>query len=208
MGHEINNSLAPIRSLASDLQRLLHTQTSERPDDLDDDLKRGLAVIDRRATGLERFMTSYARLAKLPPPHLGAVDVESWVRRVVELERRLPVQITCGPRLVIPGDADQLDQLLINLVRNGVDSAIATGGKVEVTWQRYGSRQVELTVLDEGQGVSDTDNLFVPFFTTKPEGSGIGLALSRQICQAHHGSLTLSSRSDGPGALARLRLPL
>ena len=153
-------------------------------------------------------MTSYARLAKLPPPRLAPVDVSAWMRRVVELERRLPVQLARGPSLTIQGDADQLDQLLINLVRNGVDAAVETGGGVEVSWQKRGSRQLEITIADEGPGVADTHNLFVPFFTTKPDGTGIGLVLSRQICEAHRGTLTLEPRTDRPGALARLRLPL
>lgn len=208
LGHELNNSLAPIRSIAAGLQDALRAPASERPADLEEDLARGLAVIDRRSAGLERFMTSYARLAKLPPPRLAPVDVSAWMRRVVELERRLPVQLARGPSLTIHGDADQLDQLLINLVRNGVDAAVETGGGVEVSWQTLGSRQLEITIADEGLGVADTHNLFVPFFTTKPEGTGIGLVLSRQICEAHRGTLTLESRTDRPGALARLRLPL
>jgi two-component system nitrogen regulation sensor histidine kinase NtrY len=208
IGHEINNSLAPIRSIAQNLQDTLRAPASERPADFEDDLARGLAVIDRRSAGLDRFMTSYARLAKLPPPRLAPVDVAAWVRRVVELERRLPVRLALGPQLTIQGDGDQLDQLLINLVRNGVDAAVETGGGVEVGWQKLGARQVEITIVDEGLGVADTHNLFVPFFTTKPDGTGIGLVLSRQICEAHRGTLTLESRTDRRGALARLLLPL
>jgi two-component system nitrogen regulation sensor histidine kinase NtrY len=208
IGHELNNSLAPIRSIAVDLQDTLRVPASERPADFEADLARGLAVIDRRSAGLDRFMTSYARLAKLPPPRLRPVDVGAWARRVVELERRLPVRLAWGPSLIIQGDGDQLDQLLINLVRNGVDSAVETGGGVEVSWQKHGARQVEITVADEGLGVADTHNLFVPFFSTKPDGSGIGLVLSRQICEAHRGTLTLESRTDRRGALARLLLPL
>lgn len=208
IGHEINNSLAPIRALASALQRALSVPTSERPNDLEDDLARGLAVIERRAVGLERFMTSYARLAKLPPPRFGSVEVGAWIRRVTDFETRLSIRLMAGPSLTIPGDGDQLDQLLINLVKNGVDAALETGGNVEVSWRRLGSHHVEVCVADEGLGVADTQNLFVPFFTTKPNGSGIGLVLSRQICEAHRGTLTLESREDRPGALARLRLPL
>jgi two-component system nitrogen regulation sensor histidine kinase NtrY len=207
MGHEINNSLAPIRSLAADLQDTLRKTKSERPADFEDDLARGLAVIDRRSVALDRFMTSYARLAKLPPPRIAPVDVTAWLRRVVELEQRLPVRLGDGPTLTLHGDGDQLDQLLINLVRNGVDAALETGGSVEVSWRKL-ARQVEIVVSDEGHGVSDTHNLFVPFFTTKPNGSGIGLVLSRQICEAHRGELTLESRPDRRGAVARLLLPL
>jgi len=152
-------------------------------------------------------MTSYARLAKLPPPRLAPVEVGGWLRRVVELEKRCPVVLREGPPLVVSGDGDQLDQMLINLVQNAVDASLETGGQVEVSWRRL-ARHVEIVIADEGPGVANTHNLFVPFFTTKPGGSGIGLVLSRQIAEAHRGTLTLQSRPDRPGAEARLRLPL
>jgi nitrogen fixation/metabolism regulation signal transduction histidine kinase len=207
LGHEINNSLAPIRSIAGQMQQTLQRPTADRPPDWQEDMTRGLAVIERRSESLGRFMTSYARLAKLPPPRLAPVDVGAWVRRVVELEKRLPVRLVPGPSLTIPGDGDQLDQLLINLVQNATDAALETKGGVEVTWRRL-DRHVELAISDEGPGVADTANLFVPFFTTKPSGSGIGLVLSRQIAEAHRGTLTLEGRTDRKGAVARLRLPL
>jgi len=207
LGHEINNSLAPIRSIAGNMQLTLQRPDGERPADWREDMARGLAVIERRSEALGRFMTSYARLAKLPPPRLGPVDVGVWVRRVVDLEKRRPVALQPGPSLTIPGDGDQLDQLLINLVQNAVDAALETGGQVQVTWRRL-ARQVEISVTDEGPGVADTKNLFVPFFTTKTDGSGIGLVLSRQIAESHRGTLTLESRKDRSGAVARLRLPL
>jgi signal transduction histidine kinase len=207
LGHEINNSLAPIRSIAGDLRQALSRPEAERPPDWHEDLARGLAVIERRSEALGRFMSAYARLARLPPPRLSPIEVASWIRRVVQLEKRLPVRVAAGPPLVIQGDGDQLDQLLINLVRNAVDAALETGGQVEIGCQRL-PRHVEITVRDEGPGVADTGNLFVPFFTTKPEGSGIGLVLSRQIAEAHRGTLTLESRADRRGAEARLRLPL
>ena len=129
------------------------------------------------------------------------------MRRVAALERRLPVAVEPGPEFQIQADGDQLDQLLINLVDNAVDAALETGGTVTVGWKK-GRRFVEVSVADEGPGLADTANLFVPFFTTKPEGSGIGLALSRQIAEAHGGTLTLGNRPDGKGAEARLRLPV
>jgi two-component system nitrogen regulation sensor histidine kinase NtrY len=207
LGHEINNSLAPIRSIAGDLQQTLERPDGARPSDWQDDVRRGLGVIERRSEALGRFMTSYARLAKLPPPRLRPLEIALWLRRVVELEKRLPVRLVPGPDLTIPGDGDQLDQLLINLVQNAVDAALETGGGVELTWRRL-PRDVEVLVSDGGPGLADTQNLFVPFFTTKPKGSGIGLVLSRQIAEAHRGSLTLEPRRDHPGATARLRLPL
>jgi two-component system nitrogen regulation sensor histidine kinase NtrY len=207
LGHEINNSLAPIRSIAGDLQQTLRVPRGARLSDWEEDVARSLAVIERRSEALGRFMSSYARLAKLPPPTLAPVEVGAWLRRVVELERRSRVRLSEGPAVTILGDGDQLDQLLINLVQNGVDAALERGGGVEVSWRKL-ARQVEIVVQDEGPGVADTNNLFVPFFTTKATGSGIGLALCRQIAEAHRGTLTLESRRDRTGAVARLRLPL
>lgn len=195
LGHEINNSLAPIQSIASSLARLLARPA--RPADFEQDLARGLLVIERRAESLGRFMTAYAQLARLPPPRLAVVAVPAWVQRVVELEKRLRVEILPGPEVAVRGDADQLDQLLINLVRNAVDAALETGGRVWVRWQVVALR-IEVAVTDEGPGLPETGNLFVPFFTTKPGGSGIGLVLSRQIAEAHDGALTLKDR--GPAA--------
>ena len=204
LGHEINNSLAPIKSVAESLQHLVVRQV---PADGAGDVARGLALIAGRAESLSRFMASYARLARLPPPRLQPLDVGSWVRRVAALERRLPVAIEPGPDLQLQADGDQLDQLLINLVDNAVDAALETGGTVTVGW-RAENRFAEVWVTDEGPGLADTGNLFVPFFTTKPEGSGIGLALSRQIAEAHGGTLSLRNRGEGEGAEARLRLPI
>ena len=204
LGHEINNSLAPIKSVAESLQQLV---AREAPSNGAGDVARGLSLIAGRAESLSRFMASYARLARLPPPRLAPLDVAGWVRRVAALERRLPVAVAPGPDLAIQADGDQLDQLLINLVDNAVDAALETGGAVTVGWQK-GRRFVEVWVTDEGPGLADTGNLFVPFFTTKPEGSGIGLALSRQIAEAHGGTLTLRNRGAGKGAEARLRLPV
>jgi two-component system, NtrC family, nitrogen regulation sensor histidine kinase NtrY len=207
LGHEINNSLAPIRSIAGDLQQTVALPPAERAADWQEDVTRGLAVIERRSESLGRFMNSYARLARLPPPSFAPVDVGTWLRRVVDLEKRLHVRLAIGPPLTVLGDSDQLEQLLINLVKNGVEAAQETGGGVEVSWRKL-ARQVEVVVADEGPGLPTTHNLFVPFFTTKPAGSGIGLVLSRQIAEAHRGTLLLEPRRDRTGAAARLRLPL
>jgi two-component system, NtrC family, nitrogen regulation sensor histidine kinase NtrY len=205
----MNNSLAPIKSIAGSLATIIDRQPP--PSDWREDVQRGLAVIGSRSESLSRFMNAYARLAKLPLPKLAPLDVGAFVDRVVTLEKAHHIRVAHGPRLTIQGDGDQLEQLLINLIRNAVDAARETGGGVTVGWQRLpGSLPptMELWVEDEGPGISNTGNLFVPFFTTKPGGSGIGLVLSRQIAEAHGGSLILENREDRQGCRASLRIPL
>lgn len=206
--HEINNSLAPIQSLAGTMRRIL--TRNPRPPDWEKDLGQGLSIITERSGALSRFMASYAKLTHLPKPRLGQLDVATWVNRVARLETRIPVAVLHGPELTIAADGDQLDQLLINLVRNAADAALETGGGVRVGWAagRGADGYVEIWVQDDGPGLSNTDNLFVPFFTTKPQGSGIGLVLSRQIAEAHGGNLMLVNRESASGCEARLRLPV
>jgi PAS domain S-box-containing protein len=205
LGHEINNSLTPITSIAGSLRSLL-TRTP-LPDDWREDAAGGLAVIEARSESLSRFMAGYALLARLPAPRRRVMEVEPWVRRVAQFERRVPVCVQAGPPISIAGDGDQLDQLLINLVRNAADAALETGGGGTLGWGTDGTT-LEGWVRDDGRGISDTTNLFVPFYTTKPSGSGIGLALSRQIAEAHDGTLTVMNRTDARGCEARVRLPL
>jgi nitrogen fixation/metabolism regulation signal transduction histidine kinase len=205
LGHELNNSLAPIKSIAGSLENLM--ARTNRPSDWEADLQRGLTVISSRAEALNRFMTAYAQLAKLPQPDMQLMDAGAWIRRVTNLETRLKIELIAGPELTIKGDRDQLEQLLINVVRNAVDASLETGGGALVTW-RVNNTFLEVSVEDEGPGLPNTSNLFVPFFTTKPGGSGIGLALSRQIAEGHGGMLTLENRASGRGCEARLRLPL
>jgi nitrogen fixation/metabolism regulation signal transduction histidine kinase len=202
LGHEINNSLTPIQSIAGSLRAV--QAMSPNPDE---DLTRGLTVIERRAESLGRFMGAYARLARLPLPKLGSVDVGAWVRRAAELEKRLPVVVVDGPPVTIAADGDQLDQLLINIVRNAVEATLESAGhEVRVRW-KLEDGMVDVVVEDDGPGVAETTNLFVPFFTTKPSGSGIGLVLSRQIAEAHGGTLVLENRTDARGCAAHIRLP-
>ncbi|HEV2880147.1 MAG TPA: ATP-binding protein [Pyrinomonadaceae bacterium] len=205
LGHELNNSLTPIKSIAGSLESLLVREP--RPLDWHDDMARGLSIIGSRSESLSRFMQAYARLARLPPPRFAPVNVHELVRRVAELETRVAVKIVPGAELTIQADADQLEQLLINLQRNAADAALQTGGGVSVGWVKN-ANHFTLIVEDEGTGLSNTANLFVPFFTTKPGGSGIGLVLSRQIAEAHGGTLTLTNRRRGTGCEARLQLPL
>ncbi|MFN2476884.1 MAG: PAS domain-containing sensor histidine kinase [Chthoniobacterales bacterium] len=204
LGHELNNSLAPIKSIAGSLETLLRRDPP--PPDWQDDARSGLNVIATRAESLSRFMQAYARLARLPSPQKETVDLAQLIGRVVGLERRLPVRVAGGPAVTLDADAAQLEQLLINIVHNAVDASLETGGGVTIRWREI-SECVEVSVQDEGQGIMNPTNLFVPFFTTKPGGSGIGLALSRQIAEAHGGSLSLMNRRGRSGCEALLRLP-
>lgn len=205
LGHELNNSLAPIKSVAGSLAHLLRQEP--QPADLDDDMQRGLEVISSRADSLARFVESYSKLARLPQPRFEPLNIGALVQRVASLETRLPVKVASGPELVVQGDEVQLEQLLINLVRNAVDASMETQGDVGVGWAQSNG-QVEVWISDEGLGLANTANLFVPFFTTKAKGSGIGLVLSRQIAEAHGGTLTLENRPGLRGCEALLRLPL
>jgi nitrogen fixation/metabolism regulation signal transduction histidine kinase len=205
LGHELNNSLAPIKSVAGSLADLLRREP--RPADWDDDMHRGLEVISSRADSLARFVESYSKLARLPQPRFEPLNIGTLVRRVVSLETRLPVHVHAGPEVILRGDDVQLEQLLINLVRNAVDASMETGGAVEVGWTQTNGK-VEVWIRDEGLGLANTANLFVPFFTTKAKGSGIGLVLSRQIAEAHGGTLRLENRRGLRGCEALMSLPL
>jgi two-component system nitrogen regulation sensor histidine kinase NtrY len=205
LGHEINNSLAPIKSIAESLEHLLGRE--QPPPDWQQDLRSGLQVISGRAESLSRFTRAYATLAKLPKPKLRPVEIDAWVRRVTAMETRVPVTLVPGPALTVRADPDQLDQLLINLVRNAAEASHDTGSGIGVGWKKNVA-SLEVWVEDEGPGIANPGNLFVPFFTTKPGGAGIGLVLSRQIAEAHGGQLTLENRPTGHGAIARLLLPL
>jgi two-component system nitrogen regulation sensor histidine kinase NtrY len=209
LGHELNNSLAPIKSIAGTLTSL--TGRAGLPAEINQDVQQGLQVIENRVESLGRFMQAYTQLARMPAPTKARISVETLVRRAAALERRLPVTVLDGPRIEIDADMDQLEQLLINLIRNAVDATLDLSREhprqVAVGW-RTGPYTVEIFVQDEGPGLLNSDNLFVPFFTTKHGGSGIGLILSRQIAEAHGGTLQLANRKDRTGAEATLSLPL
>jgi signal transduction histidine kinase len=178
-----------------------------RAPDWEDDMRRGLRVIAERSDALSRFMRDYSRLTRLPKPQLRPVDLGTLVRTAAGLETRALIEIEPGPEITVSVDPDQLQQALINLIRNAVDASLDRGGVVKVGWAKNGN-WINLFVRDEGPGIANPANLFVPFFTTKPGGSGIGLVLSRQIAEAHGGTLSLRNREQQKGCEAILQLPL
>jgi nitrogen fixation/metabolism regulation signal transduction histidine kinase len=203
IGHELNSSLAPIKSMAGTLRKLIYREPP--PDDWRDDAHSGLTIIHDRAESLERFMGAYARLARLPQPNRRDTELGALVRRVASLQTSR-VSIEGGPVVRIAIDPDQIEQVLINLIRNAVEASGEQGG-VRVLWYTEEGR-LAIEVEDDGPGLARTDNLFVPFFTTKPGGSGIGLVLSREIVENHGGQIALENRSGARGCVARVLLPL
>jgi nitrogen fixation/metabolism regulation signal transduction histidine kinase len=206
LGHELSNSLAPIKSIAGSLlARVDHMQGEESTLH---DFRRGLGVVESRAESLHRFVQSYRLLAQLPPPKFRPVSIAPLLERVAMLEQRLPIQLDPGPAAVLSADPDQLEQMFINLVTNAVDASLANGAKlVRASWNRDDA-SVTVAIEDRGLGIANSDNLFVPFYTTKPTGSGVGLALAQQVARAHGGEVQLVNREDGLGARATVSLPL
>jgi signal transduction histidine kinase len=204
IGHELNNSLAPITSLAGSLERVV--DQDPLPEDWRSDLGSGLQVIASRVEALNRFMGDCSRLAKLPEPTITSVDLGTCVHNAVTLEKRLQVSVIDGPDMEVSADQAQIEQVLINLVKNAVEASLETCGSVHIQWASDGA-MAEVVIRDDGPGLPDSGNLFVPFFTTKSSGSGIGLFLSRQIAEAHGGSVTVRNREHGQGCEATLRIP-
>jgi two-component system nitrogen regulation sensor histidine kinase NtrY len=212
LGHEINNSLTPIKSIAGSLRGRLDAF----PDAYGEsgDFKRGLEVIENRSESLNRFLQAYRQLMGLPAPKLGSVSLAGLVERVAQLETRLAVAVASTGDVILQVDADHIEQALINLLRNAAEAALSPDAKssgvprVEIGWERIGA-EVVISIYDSGPGLTNEGNLFVPFYTTKPGGTGIGLVLAQQIAQAHRGSVQLANRADGQsGCKAELRLPL
>jgi len=211
LGHELNNSLAPIKSIAGTLA----ARVSGLPVEVEQqqDFQRGLNIIESRAASLNRFLQAYRRLAQMPRPSAVLISVGPLMERVAALESRLEVELEAGPELEVSLDVDQIEQMLINLIKNAAEAALDAHGdhpanaQVVAAWSvRNG--QLEITIEDNGAGLSNPDNAFVPFYTTKPEGSGIGLVLSRQIAEAHGGSMRLGNRQNDAGCVATVTLPL
>jgi two-component system, NtrC family, nitrogen regulation sensor histidine kinase NtrY len=214
LGHELNNSLAPIISIAGSLASRL--PLPELPAAQNADFQRGLNIIESRTAALHRFLQSYRRLAQIPSPTLQPVELRPLLERVAALETRLHVEIASGKDLTLMLDPDLIEQMLINLVRNAVDSALeqaqskqtdakTAAPEVSIRWEQF-DRKVALMVEDNGIGLLNPSNAFVPFYTTKPGGSGIGLVLSQQIVEAHGGTIELANRQNARGCIVKVLL--
>ena len=203
IGHELNSSLAPIKSMAGTLRRLVDREPL--PADWQEDARAGLTIIHDRSDALSRFMGAYARLAKLPPPSRRVASFASSLQRAASLHGG-NVVVEPGADVTLAMDPDQIEQVFINLIKNAVEAAGASG-EVRVRHRREHG-EIVAEVEDDGEGLARTDNLWVPFFTTKPGGTGIGLVLSREIVENHGGSISLENRVSTHGCIARVRLPL
>jgi PAS domain S-box-containing protein len=211
-GHELNNSLAPIKSMAATLASLL--SRDPLPGDWREDATQVLDVIADRSDSLARFLGAYSQLARLPAPVLRPVQLHDLLAHAVRMETRLPVQLLGAPELQLELDVDQLEQALINLLRNAAEASLSRapdplGAPAQVWMQaQLHGKHLQILIDDNGPGIAATENLFVPFFTTKPGGSGVGLVLARQVVEGHGGSLTLRNRSDSSGCRVTVSLPL
>ncbi|HEX8925331.1 MAG TPA: ATP-binding protein [Terriglobales bacterium] len=208
IGHELNNSLAPIKSIAGSLTYRI--KKSSMPAEEREDFDKGLSIIEGRAESLNRFLQAYRQLAQMPPPKLKPVPLRALVERVAALETRVVVEVRNDTEITLQADPDQLEQMLINLIKNAVEATkegeAASTPEVLVSWEMEPA-DVILKVEDNGPGIMNPSNAFVPFYTTKQGGSGIGLVLSRQIAEAHGGRLELINRNNARGCMARVTLP-
>jgi two-component system, NtrC family, nitrogen regulation sensor histidine kinase NtrY len=206
IGHEINNSLTPIKSLAGTLRQMLASRHAAAAP-AGDEIAEGLSLIGDRAGSLSKFVATYSQLARLPPPSRQPVELRALLQRLASLEPFGGIPVDAPHEVTVQADAGQLEQAIINLLKNASEATTGGRGAVRLVLSRTRG-SVVIEVRDEGPGVANTDNLFVPFFTTKPGGSGIGLTLSRQIVEGHGGTLSLENRADRSGCIARITLPL
>jgi nitrogen fixation/metabolism regulation signal transduction histidine kinase len=215
LGHELNNSLAPIKSIAGTLSTRLSRMTLEENERRD--FTKGLEIIESRSASLNRFLQAYRRLAQMPQPTLARVKLRDLIERVAALETRTKVAVEGGPEIAVMVDSDQVEQMMINITKNAAEASLEAASRepadavngipaVSIAWSVNDSL-VAIEVKDHGPGLLNPDNAFVPFYTTKAEGTGIGLVLSRQIAEAHGGTIQLSNRKDAHGCVARILLP-
>lgn len=207
ISHEINNSLSPITSLSQTLMRLIQ----KLPEHITgrEDLLAGLNIIAERATGLGQFIESYKQLARLPEPRKQAISMLSVINKVRALFKETIIEVNTADDVIVDIDPLQMEQVLINLLKNAVEAMVHTNpnGIISIAWA-VKEAMFQLTLCDQGCGISNLDNVFVPFYSTKKHGTGIGLVLCRQIIEAHDGRITITNQTNAPGCCVRVELPL
>ncbi|MCG8506979.1 MAG: ATP-binding protein, partial [Sphingomonadales bacterium] len=203
LSHEINNSLAPLKSFSDSLKTQIEKRESD--ESLKQELLDGMSVIGNRADSLASFVQSYHKIAKLPEPEKREQDFRQLMEGLVKFFPENPIVLQ-GEPVKLRLDAGQMEQALINLIKNAVEAS-SQGESIEVSWRQEGRRLV-VVVRDHGEGIQNPENLFTPYYTTKPSGSGIGLVFCQQVIEAHDGYLTIANRDDGPGCEASITLPL
>ena len=216
--HEILNSLAPVSSCVQMVESLVGDILGKEINDQDvrddlEDIRDAIETMARRSEGLKRFVQSYRQLTRMPPPKTRKVMVGDYFRRLESLlthelaQKRIAVSFSRHPAsLTLLADEDMLDQAIINLVRNAVDAVKdSDDGKIGIRAYINGKQRVILEVSDNGPGIDaeTVSNIFVPFFTTKKQGSGVGLSVVRYIMLSHGGTAHYSPAADG-GSIFRL----
>ena len=166
-------------------------------------------IISERATGLGQFIDSYKQLAKLPEPQKQPTSIFSMINKVCALLKETTIEIETADDVIIDIDPLQMEQVMINLLKNAVEAMAHTNprGRIYIAWT-VKEAMFQLTLCDEGCGISNLDNMFVPFYSTKKHGTGIGLVLCRQIIEAHDGRITITNQTNAPGCCVRIELPL
>jgi len=207
ISHEINNSLAPIASISETLKRMMSKQQNIEMHK--DNLVDGLSIIAQRANNLTNFVNSYKQIAHLPEPKKRQTNIHELINKIIPLYQSNHINIQPSEKVSLLIDPVQIEQVLINLIKNAVESVNSTNknGKIEVSWNLNKDR-FQLMIGDQGAGISNESNLFVPFYTTKKQGSGIGLVLCRQILEVHDGKLSLKNKTNETGCIATIDLPL
>jgi nitrogen fixation/metabolism regulation signal transduction histidine kinase len=209
--HEIMNSITPISSLTSTLRDVLDHDMEKREgyyalkEEGADDLREGLSTIESRSRGLIKFIDAYREYTSLPKPKIATVRLQTLLEHVAHLMKtelkktNINFNYECDSEyLTIQADVEMIEQVLINLLKNAIEALTETPNAMLKLVARYHENAVKVEVIDNGSGIikEALEHIFVPFYTTKKRGSGIGLSLSRQIMQMHNGSISVVSEPD------------
>jgi two-component system nitrogen regulation sensor histidine kinase NtrY len=209
--HEIMNSITPISSLTSTLREILDHDMEKKGDHYElkdegaEDLRDGLSTIENRSKGLIKFIDAYREYTSLPKPHFKTILLREIIEKVAQLMRtelkktKIKFHFECrNEYLTIQADEEMIEQVLINLLKNAIEALADTPDPHLSLIGSYDENTIKIEVEDNGSGIipEALEHIFVPFYTTKKTGSGIGLSLSRQIMQMHNGSITVESEPD------------